>query len=122
MIDPYPPDDSVHVPDLSAECPLSSSRRQYLSAGGRWWRDPFFWHCFLRGRPMRSPATHGSPTSSATRSCTSQQLPGDDGRELLAEVVQPGELARPDSPRPVPGHDRREPPDELPHRRRFVEV
>ena len=40
------------------------------------------------------------------------------GRRLLAEVVQPGKLARPDGPRPVPRDDRREPADELPDRRR----
>ena len=41
---------------------------------------------------------------------------------LLAEVVQPRRLARADGAGPVPGHDRHQPDDGLPGRRRLAEV
>jgi hypothetical protein len=43
-------------------------------------------------------------------------------RCLLAEVVQPRELARPNGPRPVPGDDRLKPADELADRRCLSEI
>jgi subtilisin family serine protease len=45
-----------------------------------------------------------------------------DGGQLLPEVVQPGELARSDGAGSVPRHDRLQPPDQLPNRRRFAEI
>jgi hypothetical protein len=51
-----------------------------------------------------------------------QQRQRDHAGQLLAEGVQPGELASSDGAAPVQRNDRRHPPGQLPYRRRVSEV